>query len=64
MFNRGSGDVTHGWERDVNERTRFITGLGGIDDYLRAEGALRWVRMRVDRFISFVSSCCLPLVPG
>ena len=42
MFNGGSGDVTHGWERNVNERTRFIAGLHGIDDYLRAEGALMW----------------------
>lgn len=42
MFNGGSGDTTGRWERFVNERTRFIAGLNGIDDYLRAEGALLW----------------------
>jgi uncharacterized protein (TIGR02391 family) len=40
----GSGHVTSdgNWERDVNERTRFIAGVKSVSDYLRVEGALRW----------------------
>lgn len=42
MFGGGSGMADGAWERQVNERTRFVASVRDIDDYLRIEAERLW----------------------
>lgn len=42
MFGGGSGGADGTWERNVNERTRFVASVRDVDDYLRVEGERLW----------------------
>ena len=42
MLGSGSGDLAHGWTREITEHTRFVAGVKSIDDYLQEEAQQRW----------------------